>query len=135
MVDEVIANKVGNIERCLARARAEYRASDDFAHDYTHQDAAVLNILRACEAAIDIATRLVRLKRLAVPGSTADAFTSLVDAGVLPAPLGQAMKTMVGFRNRVIHDYPGAGPEVFEDVILNHLIDLERLCAVALTVS
>ena len=135
MVDEVIANKVVNIERCLVRARAEYDATDDFLHDYTHQDAAVLNILRACEAAIDIAARLVRLKRLPVPGTTADAFTNLIEAGVLPAPLGQAMKAMVSFRNRVTHDYPGAGPEVFEDVIVNHLVDLEWLCAVALAAS
>jgi len=52
MVDDVVFNKIASIERSVRRARDEYAgASGSFATDFTRQDAAILNIQRACEAA------------------------------------------------------------------------------------
>lgn len=53
MVDDVLLNKAASIERCIARALEEYNADPSgFATNFTRQDAAVLNIQRACEAAL-----------------------------------------------------------------------------------
>ena len=42
-------------ERCVARAHDEYSADlEGFAKNFTRQDAAILNIPRACEAALDM---------------------------------------------------------------------------------
>jgi hypothetical protein len=55
MADDILINKAATIERCVARAREEYeKGADTFATDFTRQDAAILNILRACEAALDM---------------------------------------------------------------------------------
>ena len=55
MTEEVIQNKATTIERCVKRAREEYnRNPETFDRDYTRQDAAILNIQRACEAALDM---------------------------------------------------------------------------------
>ncbi|MDB5929676.1 MAG: hypothetical protein JWR60_1383 [Polaromonas sp.] len=55
MADEVLLNKAASIERCVRRAREEYgRDLATFATDFTRQDAAILNIQRACEAALDM---------------------------------------------------------------------------------
>lgn len=55
MADDVLLNKAASIERCVRRAREEYdKAPDTFATDFTRQDAAILNIQRACEAALDM---------------------------------------------------------------------------------
>jgi hypothetical protein len=55
MADDVLINKAASIERCVARAREEYAADPDgFAHNFSRQDAAILNIQRACEAALDM---------------------------------------------------------------------------------
>ena len=52
MVDDVLINKAATIERCIKRVREEYaKAGANFATDYSRQDAAILNIQRACEAA------------------------------------------------------------------------------------
>ena len=49
MLDDVLINKAAIIERCVARAREEYlRDPARFAIDFTRQDAATLNIQRAC---------------------------------------------------------------------------------------
>jgi hypothetical protein len=55
MVDDVLLNKAATIERCVARAHEEYdKGAATFATDFTRQDAAILNIQRACEAALDM---------------------------------------------------------------------------------
>lgn len=77
MPDNVIVAKADIIERCIKRSREELAASADFAAGYTRQDAAILNVVRACEAAIDIMNRIVRLRGLGAPASTRDGFDCL----------------------------------------------------------
>lgn len=87
MVDDVLLNKATTIERCVARAREEYdRNPDTFDRDFTRQDAAILNIQRACEAALDIGHHLIRRDGLGLPQSARDVFRLLASAGreVLP---------------------------------------------------
>lgn len=56
MADDVVLNKVAIIERCVARAREEYADNEaNLVGNQTRQDAIVLNLQRACEAAIDLA--------------------------------------------------------------------------------
>jgi hypothetical protein len=55
MADSVLIGKATVLERCAGRAREEYaRGPERFATDFTRQDAAILNIQRACEAALDM---------------------------------------------------------------------------------
>ena len=61
MVDDVLLNKAASIERCVARAREEYAANPQgFGSDFTRQDAAILNVQRACEAALDMGRHLMQ---------------------------------------------------------------------------
>jgi len=55
------------IDRCLCRVREEYAHGPDALMDQTRQDAIVLNLLRACEACIDLAMHVVRVRRLGLP--------------------------------------------------------------------
>lgn len=64
MIDEVLARKAESIVRCVDRAREEYAAAGSgFDDDWTRQDAAILNILRGCETAIDMANRMISLRQ------------------------------------------------------------------------
>ncbi len=106
MADDVILNKSATIERCVQRAKEEYfKAPATFANDFTRQDAAILNIQRACEAALDMGQHLIRLKKLGIPQSSRDVFTLLALAQIIPAELADSLKRMVGFRNIAVHDY------------------------------
>lgn len=51
--DNVLLNKAAIIERSLRRMREEYEANLDL-DNFTHIDAMILNIERACQAAIDL---------------------------------------------------------------------------------
>ena len=123
MADDVLLNKAAMIERAVARAREEYAASADFARDWTRQDAAILNVQRACEAALDMGQYLVRREKLGLPQSSRDVFALLADAGWIGQDLAKAMKNMVGFRNIAVHRYQELSLPVVIAVITRHLDD------------
>ena len=122
--DDIVLNKVATIERCVARAREEYaKGPSTFAADHTRQDAAILNIQRACEAALDIGQHLVRLHRLGVPQSARDVFSLLAGADLVPADLADTLKRMVGYRNIAVHDYQSLQLPITVAIIEKHLDD------------
>lgn len=120
--DDVLLNKAATIERCLQRVREEYAAAGkNFSTDFSHQDAAVLNIQRACEAALDMGQYLIRRDRLGVPQSARDVFGLLAQHGYIETHLADALKHMVGFRNIAVHDYQALLLPIVERVITHHL--------------
>lgn len=124
MVDDVLVNKAATIERCVARAREEYaKGEESFLVDFTRQDAAILNIQRACEAALDMGQHLVRRERLGVPQSARDVFELLHRGGWLSAELLASMKAMVGFRNIAVHDYQAVHLPIVVAILRQHLAD------------
>lgn len=124
MTDDVLLNKAATIERCVARAREEYAADPaSFAQNFSRQDAAILNIQRACEAALDMGQHLVRRERLGVPQSARDVFTLLAQAGWITEALAQSLQRMVGFRNIAVHDYQTLQLPITVRIITTHLDD------------
>ncbi|MEE9397764.1 MAG: DUF86 domain-containing protein [Methylococcales bacterium] len=127
MHDDILINKAATIERCVARAHEEYhRDPDSFADDYTRQDAAILNVQRACEAALDMGQHLIRRERLGVPQSARDVFNLLAQGGWLDKSLAESLKRMVGFRNIAVHDYQTLQLPITIKVITEHLDDFLR---------
>lgn len=122
MADDVLINKAATIERCVARAREEYaKGAESFATDFTRQDAAVLNIQRACEAALDMGQHLIRRERLGVPQSARDVFALLASGNWISLELASRLQKMVGFRNIAVHDYQTLQLPITVAVITGHL--------------
>jgi uncharacterized protein YutE (UPF0331/DUF86 family) len=122
MADDVLINKAASIERCVRRAREEYAADPaSFVTNFTRQDAAILNIQRACEAALDMGQHLIRRERLGVPQSARDVFTLLADGGWISPVLADQLKRMVGFRNIAVHDYASLQLPIAIRIIETHL--------------
>ncbi len=122
MADDVLINKAATIERCVQRAREEYFADPGgFGADFTRQDAAILNIQRACEAALDMGQHLIRRERLGVPQSARDVFALLAQGGWIELPLAQGLQRMVGFRNIAVHDYQKLQLPITVAIIERHL--------------
>ena len=66
-MDEILINKKTSIERCLKRIYDDFQ--DDFLTNYTKQDSVILNIERACQMAIDMGNRAIKLKAPGLPQS------------------------------------------------------------------
>ena len=124
-MNDIAINKIQSIQRCVRRAREEYEADrDGFATNYTRQDAALLNVLRACETAIDLANHVIRARRLGIPVSSADSFQLLRAERIIDASLAQRMSRMVGFRNAVVHEYVKVDIGIVTAVIVTELDEL-----------
>ena len=134
MPDDVVLNKVATLERCVARVREEYAGSpDNLVADIRRQDSIVLNLLRACEASIDLAMHVVRRRRLGIPQESREAFTMLRDAGLLEGGLTDRLMRMVGFRNVAVHQYQQLRIEALRDIVETRLDDLLSFARWALT--
>jgi len=124
-MNDIVINKIQSIQRCVFRAREEYSKSPDtFESDYTQQDATLLNILRACETAIDLANHLIKHHKLGVPTASANGFELLHKGGVIDANMAAALKRMVSFRNTAIHQYDNLDITIVKDVVLHRMDDL-----------
>lgn len=124
MADDVLINKAATIERAVKRVQEEYRNSGaNFKTDFTRQDAAILNLQRACEAAIDMGQYYIRLHKLGVPQAGRDVFTLLANSKVINEKLAESLKKMIGFRNIAVHDYQALQLPIVVAVIEQHLND------------
>ena len=132
-MDDVILNKCASIERSVARAREEWaKDPSSFATDLTRQDAAILNVQRACEAALDVGHHLIRVGRLGSPQSARGVFELLAQGGVISQDQAEALKKMVAFRKLAVHEYQRLQMPIVEAVIRDHLDDLLRYASTVL---
>jgi uncharacterized protein YutE (UPF0331/DUF86 family) len=125
MSEETAAQKITSLQRCVSQARlALSTAGSEFKTNYLLQDAAVLNIIRACETALDLANMLIRKKRLGIPSESRESFGILVREHILEPGLGDRLQKMVGFRNLAVHRYRDLDLDIVQAVIQKNLDDL-----------
>lgn len=124
-MNEVVLNKKVSIERCIAQIDAYYALPGEvpFEEDYLRQDAICMNLQRLCELAIDIATHMIKTKKLGLPQDTRDAFVLLHAAGLIDDATLNAMRAMVGFRNILVHRYRQLEHDILVRVIECYMRD------------
>jgi len=126
MIDDISLNKAAIIRRCLKRIAEEYQDEPSRLDDLTVQDSIVLNILRACEASIDLAMHRIARGKLGLPQTSRDAFEILRQKAILSSPCSTSMKHMVGFRNIAVHSYQQIQMPILQAIVHQHLIDFEN---------
>ena len=126
MIDDIAVNKSAIIRHCIERVEEEFAGDAARLDNFTIQDSVVLNILRACEAAIDLAMHHAARDKLGIPQSSRDAFDLLFQNGRISEACGTAMKRMVGFRNIAVHSYEKLQRPILEAIVSRHLKDFEN---------
>lgn len=132
MLDDISLNKAQIIERCIQRIEEEYEEDPANLNNLTRQDSIILNIQRACEAAIALAMHWVAENGWGIPNSSREAFELLAEHGVIEAELVGKLKNMVGFRNIAVHDYQKMNLDILKNIITHHLSDLTEFTKVLL---
>lgn len=134
MVDkDIILNKSQTIERCLKRITEEYENNPDNLNIILKQDAIILNIQRACEAAISIAMHIVAEEGLGLPQYSREAFELLANHKIIDEKLSKKLQAMVGFRNIAIHDYQKLDLSILKNIIEHNLINLKDFTNILLS--
>lgn len=124
---DALAQKAARIDRCVERAREEHRLSQDFLNDHTRQDAAVLNIQRACELSIDMGNMVIAHEQWGLPQSAREVFAILGQRGLLTPDLVVQLQHMVGFRNIAVHEYDTLDMTIAVRVITHDIDSLRQL--------
>lgn len=132
-MDEVLANKAASIERCLQRIREE--SKQDWKSNYTHQDALILNLERACQTSIDAASYIVRIKKLGIPSESKEVFQLLESGAIISFEMSKKLQKMVGFRNLAVHEYGNLSLTVVEQIIEKELITLKQFASILLQID
>ena len=131
MINDVCLNKAASVRRCLLRIEQEYAHDAVRLTNFTHQDAIVLNLQRACESSIDLAMHWVAERKLGTPQTSRDAFGILASAKLLDEALALRLQRMIGFRNIAVHDYIQIQVPILQNILDHHLGDFEAFVVTA----
>ena len=124
-MDSVVIRKAVTIERGIQRIRTEYGFDpENLENDFTRQDAIILNIQRAIQAALDMGLHIIKSNRWGMPGESRQIFEILEERKIIDLTLASNLKRMVGFRNLAVHDYQNLNLEVIHYIIKERLKDL-----------
>ncbi|CEI82365.1 hypothetical protein J18TS1_18920 [Oceanobacillus oncorhynchi subsp. incaldanensis] len=122
MANDVIFNKIAIMERCLIRVKEVYNDNTENLKDFTKQDAIILNIQRACEAALQLAMHIVSDERLGLPQSSEDAFDRLLEEDIISQRTVIRLREIIEFKNSAVRHYPSSlNLDRMKSVIENHL--------------
>jgi len=133
-MDDVLINKAAIIEKCLARINEEYVGFEvEFLENFTKQDSVILNIQRAIQAAVDMATHIVRVKKLGIPQNSAEVFSLLADDKCIEKELSMKLQKMIDFRNIAVHDDQKLDLDIVVAVVEKNLVDLQTFKSIVLT--
>jgi len=126
MSHDVILNKIQTIQRCLKRINEEYVGYESvFEEHYAKQDSVILNLERASQATIDIATHIIKNEKYGLPNTSRELFLMLEQNSIISQNSSVQMQKMVGFRNIAVHDYQNLNLEVVVAIVEKHLNDFE----------
>lgn len=125
----VIRRKITQIEEHLGRIRSlPEQPLDVFKVDTVTQDVLLFNLTQAIQNCIDIATHIVSDEGWGMPGTQSEGFDILKEKGVIQRELTERVVSMVGFRDRVIHEYETLDLDIVYDIWHNRLRDIEGFC-------
>lgn len=127
---EIVLAKVSTIERCLTRIAEVQSRRDGALTTIDIEDITILNLTRAAQATIDLATHVVTTEGYGLPDSVGAAFIALAKHGVIADNLAERMRKMVGFRNIAVHDYETLDHGVIRSIVERHLEDLRLFARV-----
>jgi uncharacterized protein YutE (UPF0331/DUF86 family) len=125
----LVAKKLARIETCVSDLRhlaIPERLSVDVREERFVEHTRQI----AIQAALDVAGHIVSDERLGEPRANRELFDLLERHGWLSAPLAASLRSMVGFRNVLVHGYDEVNLAIVRDVLTNHLVDLESFVAV-----
>jgi uncharacterized protein YutE (UPF0331/DUF86 family) len=130
-VDRIVLDeKLESLRRCVARIEtARAPSAEALRTDVDRQDILSLNLTRAVQLCVDIASRILSRSERAAPQSMGEAFDLLVADGVIPADLGRRMRAAVGFRNIAIHAYRKIEWDIVHAITHEGVEDFRRFAA------
>ncbi len=124
MGNDVIHEKLESLRRCIDRIESKVpRSSDQLIEDYDLQDIICVNLERAVQLSVDIASHAIAESDRDAPATMAESFTTLATLNIISGDLADRMRKAVGFRNIAVHAYEKVNWKIVYSIIANDLGD------------
>ncbi len=124
MDQQVIAQKLESLRRCILRVESKIPADlQTLIGDPDIQDVIVLNLTRAVQLCVDIASHLIADTPESAPATMGESFVVLAKLHVIDETIAANLKRAVGFRNVAVHDYEDIDWAIVYAICTRHLQD------------
>ena len=124
---DVIEQKMESLRYCLNRVQEKCPPSPEtLAQDIDAQDIVALNLTRAIQVCVDIATHLISADDIPPPDTMGHAFDVVAEIGYIDKQLALRLKKAVGFRNILIHNYATVDWHIVHEIANRHLDDFSE---------
>ena len=130
MVDKsLVLRKIERIDAYLKQVRQKRDPGFEvFRKDIDLQSIVLFNLIQSIQASVDIGAHIISDSEWGVPGSQSDIFEILAQNKIISKQLSQGMIKMVGFRNRIVHEYEEIDLRIVYDVWQKNSRDIEQYC-------
>ena len=103
---DLILTKIESLRKCISRIEQKRPDNPDKLNsDIDLQDIISLNLERAVQQCVDIASIIISDTEAAPPPTMASSFTALAENRIIDQILSERLSKAVGFRNIAVHEY------------------------------
>jgi len=121
----IVAQKLESLGRCLDRLREKApRSLSELEADIDLQDIMAINLERAVQLCVDIASMALAGTNRPPPQSMSDGFRALAEEEIISRKLADQLVRAVGFRNLAVHAYDKIDWAIVYSLLENDLGDL-----------
>jgi len=99
-----------------------------FVKDSDLQSIILFNLIQAIQSCIDMGSHIISDSEWETPSTQAEIFEILASNKVITKALAKKMIQMVGFRNRIVHEYEKTDMKIVHTVWKKHIADIESFC-------
>jgi uncharacterized protein YutE (UPF0331/DUF86 family) len=135
LVDKsLVLRKIDRIDAYLKWVRQKRDPGfEAFRKDTDLQSIVLFNLIQSIQASVDIGAHIISDSEWGVPGSQSDIFEILEQNKIISRQLSQRMIKMVGFRNRIVHEYEKIDLRIVYNVWQKTSKDIEKYCKSVVT--
>jgi uncharacterized protein YutE (UPF0331/DUF86 family) len=124
MDKEIIGVKIESLRRCVERIKEKTPATAEILlEDNDLQDIICINLERAVQICVDLASHIVAESDMPAAGSMGESFEQIFELGLISNELAERMKKAVGFRNIAVHAYQEINWKIVYTIITTRLSD------------
>ena len=121
---DIIKAKIAHIKENVERLSEKREASlEEFKITRDLQDIVLHNLQLAIQGCIDIASHIISDEGWTIPGNLPGLFNILWEKKVITDETRKVMKSMVGFRNVIVHEYEDIDLDKVYQVLKERLRD------------
>ena len=132
----ILSEKLEALRRCVRRVEEKrVDAVEELRNDPDRQDIISLNLTRAVQLCVDIASHLLSGTKQPAPQTMGEAFELMYAEGIISADLARSLKGAVGFRNIAVHAYDVIDWDIVHAITHDGVEDFRRFAASVLAWS